>query len=211
MSNEQRLEQSTVNGGTLVIYYSRTGRTRIIAETIAHAINGKLLEITEPQVDRSGVGGYISAAYDAFFDQHREISPRKINLDSYDAVIIATPLWCWNLALPVHTLLQTHYFGHQKLVLVTTANIDIKKYDRFKDGSGTAVQNFLQRYLEGKRQKARHEIMAATANELDQFRGHFHIATQEKTDDQLRLEGSEIATKIQNLLCEKSLSTAGAQ
>jgi len=210
VSNEQQLAQST-GGRTLVIYYSRTGKTRIIADAIARELNGKVLEITEPHSDRSGARGFFSAAYDAIFDQHREIYPRKIDLDPYDTVIIATPLWSWNLALPMHTLLQTHYFGHQKLVLVTTANIDIKKYDRFKDGSGTAVQNFLQRYLEGKRQKARHEIMAATANELEQFQGHFHIATQGKTDDQLRSEGSTIATKIQTMLWAKSLSAAGAQ
>jgi F0F1-type ATP synthase delta subunit len=96
--------------------------------------------------------------------------------------------------------LQTHHFGTQKLILVTAANIDIKKYDKFKDGSGNAVQNFLQGYLEQKRIKARKEITAATSNELAQFKGHIHIETKDKTKDALQAEGMQAAEKIKIFL-----------
>lgn len=188
---------------TLIIYYSRTGNTKVIAQTIAKDIGADITEITEVSMDRNGLWGFAGAGYDAFLDRHSEIKPRKIELEPYETVIIATPIWSWNLATPIHTLLQTHHFGKQKLILVTTANIDIKKYDKFKDGSGNAVQNYLQGYLEKKRIKARKEITAATSNELAQFKGHIHIETKDKPGDALRAEGVQTAGKIRAFLASQ--------
>lgn len=207
----QTSAHDTPNSGILVLYYSRTEKTAIISETIAKETGATVIRITEPDENRAGFGGFVSAAYDAFLDRHSAISPRKIDLEPYYAVVIATPIWSWNLATPIQTLLRTHYFGKQRLILVTTANIDIKKYDTFKDGSGNAVQNFLQRYLEQKRLKARKEISAATANELEQFRGHFHIETKGKSDEQLRADGSEAAKKILSLLAADFPGLAAVQ
>lgn len=200
--SEEGMEEGNTEGGhkILLIYYSRTGKTETVARAIAQRVGAKLIRITEPQKDRSGWQGFIDAAIDAFFDRHSDIEPKKINLEPYDAVIIATPIWSWNLATPIHTLLRTNYFGKKKLVLVTTANIDIKKYDRYKDGSGTAVQRFLQRYLEEKRLKARGEIIAATANEIEWFKGHFHVETKGKSEKTLDAEGAALGTVIADML-----------
>jgi len=200
-SEDEALYVDAVNRNRmLVIYYSRTGKTQVIAESIAHAIGADIIRITEPERDRTGWQGFAEAAFDAFFDRRSDINPRKINLEPYNTVIIATPIWSWNLATPIHTLLQTNYFGTQRLILVTTANIDIKKYDRFKDGSGNAVQNFLHSYLDQKRMKARRQISAATANELEQFKGHFHLETKGKSDEQLGDEAGAVAAAIAAML-----------
>ncbi|MCX8044754.1 MAG: hypothetical protein N3B18_11610 [Desulfobacterota bacterium] len=184
----------------LLIYYSRTGKTETIAKAIARATDADVIRITEPHKDRSGWEGFLGAAIDAFFDRRSDIEPRKIDLSPYDTVIIATPIWSWNLATPIHTLLRTNYFGKKRLILVTTANIDIKKYDKYKDGSGTAVQRFLHQYLEEKRMKARREIIAATANDIEWFKGHFHVETKGKLDDVLDNEGMALGAKIASLL-----------
>jgi menaquinone-dependent protoporphyrinogen IX oxidase len=170
---------------TLIIFYSRTGITKTIAETIAKEIGADSVEIKETHSDRLGFWGFVGAGWDAFLDNHSEILPQKINLQEYDTVIIASPIWSWNFATPIHTLLQTHNFDHQKVILVTNANIDIKKYDQYKGGTGNAVQNFLEGYLKGKQKKARDEMIAATSNDPGRVRGHFHIETKNKIPEQL--------------------------
>jgi len=170
---------------TLVIYYSRTGNTKLISETIAKEMGADIVEIKEVNLDRLGFWGFAGAGWDAFLDNHSEITPRKIQLQEYDTVIIASPIWSWHFATPIRTLLQTHNFDNQKLILVTNANIDIKKYDQYKDGKGNAIQNFLEGYLKRKQKKARDEMIAATSNDPSRVKGHFHIETKNKTTDQL--------------------------
>jgi menaquinone-dependent protoporphyrinogen IX oxidase len=172
---------------TLILYYSRTGNTKLISETIAKGLGADILEIKEVGTDRAGTWGFITAGIAAFLDQHGPITPEVINLNGYKNIIIASPIWSWNLATPIHSLLLKNHFKNQKIVLVTVANIDIQKYAPYTEGKGNAIKRFLKRYLDGKKQKARDEV-ARTLNEFSQFKGHVHFAVEKKTLDQLTAE-----------------------
>lgn len=187
---------------SLVIYYSRTGNTKLISETIAKEMGADIVEIKEVRSDRLGFWGFVGAGWDAFQDTHSEILPRKIELQGYDTVIIATPIWSWHFAPAIHTLLQTHNFDNQKVILITNANIDIKKYDKFKDGKGNAVQNFLEGYLKEKQKKARDEMIAATSNDPSRVKGHFHIETKNKTPEQLTEDAHSAVVYINERLAK---------
>ena len=172
---------------TLILYYSRTGYTKLISETIAKGLGADIIEIKEVGTDRAGTWGFIAAGIAAFLDQHGPITPEVINLNGYKNIIIASPIWSWNLATPIHSLLLKNHFKNQKIVLVTVANIDIQKYAPYTEGKGNAIKRFLKRYLDGKKQKARDEV-ARTLNEFSQFKGHLHFAVEKKTVDQLTAE-----------------------
>ena len=172
---------------TLILYYSRTGYTKLISETIAKGLGADIIEIKEVGTDRAGTWGFITAGIAAFLDQHGPITPEVINLNGYKNIIIASPIWSWNLATPIHSLLLKNHFKNQKIVLVTVANIDIQKYAPYTEGKGNAIKRFLKRYLDGKKQKARDEV-ARTLNEFSQFKGHVHFAVEKKTLDQLTAE-----------------------
>ena len=172
---------------TLILYYSRTGNTKLISETIAKGLGADIIEIKEVGTDRAGTWGFITAGIAAFLDQHGPITPEVINLNGYKNIIIASPIWSWNLATPIHSLLLKNHFKNQKIVLVTVANIDIQKYAPYTEGKGNAIKRFLKRYLDGKKQKARDEV-ARTLNEFSQFKGHLHFAVEKKTVDQLTAE-----------------------
>jgi hypothetical protein len=172
---------------TLILYYSRTGYTKLISETIAKGLGADIIEIKEVGTDRAGTWGFITAGIAAFLDQHGPITPEVINLNGYKNIIIASPIWSWNLATPIHSLLLKNHFKNQKIVLVTVANIDIQKYAPYTEGKGNAIKRFLKRYLDGKKQKARDEV-ARTLNEFSQFKGHVHFAVEKKTIDQLTAE-----------------------
>ena len=75
----------------LIIYYSRTGKTKLVCDILEKHLDAHLLEIKDP-ADRSGQLGYMKSAYDAFTHRHTPIEPEKPDLSSYSFIIIASPI-----------------------------------------------------------------------------------------------------------------------
>ncbi len=91
---------------SLVVYYSRTGRTRAVAEMIADAVKGELEEIVEVGVDRRGFMGYLRAGRGGMRKEKSEIEPPKKRPADYDLVVVGTPVWGWNLVPAVRSYLS---------------------------------------------------------------------------------------------------------
>jgi flavodoxin len=169
----------SVDERSLIIYYSRTGKTKLVSEKLQENLDADLLEIKDPK-DRSGAWGYIKSSMDAFSHRHTPIEPEKIDLSSYSFIIIATPIWSWNLSTPILTLFEKNRFDGKKVVLITTANIHIMKYEQYGDDA-SFIKRFLRDYLRGKREVAVSEVK----NLGGEFIGHYHIATKEMTDKEI--------------------------
>ena len=92
-------------------------------------------------------------------------------------------MWSWNLCTPIHTLFEKNRFDGKELVLITTANIHIMKYEPYDDDA-PFIKKFLRDYLRGKRQAAATEVV----NSGGKFIGHYHFETKSKSDDQLTAE-----------------------
>jgi len=90
---------------TLVVFYSRSGTTRRIAEALAEALKCDLEEITEPN-PRTGFLGYIRSLLEARRKRPSIIAPKKHDVSSYDLVVIGTPVWAWSLSSPVRAYLM---------------------------------------------------------------------------------------------------------
>jgi flavodoxin len=163
----------------LIIYYSRTGITKLISETLQKQMNAQVIEIIDSK-DRSGAWGYVKTAYDAFNDIHAQIKPEQVDLSPYSYIIVASPIWSWNLATPIHTLFEENSFEGKKLILITNANIHIMKYEKFGEDA-SFVKRFLKDYLREKRTKAVSEVKSSGG----EFVGHYHIATKEIPDSQI--------------------------
>lgn len=89
----------------LIIYYSRTGTTRKVAELLATKLGAEIEELKDT-VDRSGAMGYLMAGKDASLKKLTKLEPLKHNLAEFELVIIGTPIWSWNLSVPVRTFLE---------------------------------------------------------------------------------------------------------
>ena len=89
----------------LVVFYSRSGTTRRIAEALAEALKCDLEEITEPN-PRTGFLGYIRSLLEARRKRPSIIAPKKHDVSSYDLVVIGTPVWAWSLSSPVRAYLM---------------------------------------------------------------------------------------------------------
>ena len=90
---------------TLVVFYSRSGTTRRIAEALSAALKCDLEEITEPR-RRTGFLGYIRSLLEASRKRPSTIAPKKRDVSSYDLVVIGTPVWAWSLSSPVRAYLM---------------------------------------------------------------------------------------------------------
>ena len=119
---------STVDGKTLVVYYSATGTTKGVAETIAQVTGGDLFEVepTKP---------YTSADLDWTDDnsrvsrEHNDESLRDVELvsttvdnwDSYDTVYIGYPIWWGIAAWPVDNFVKSNDFTGKTVIPFCTA------------------------------------------------------------------------------------------
>src|SRR5664280_1093039 len=90
---------------TLVVFYSRSGTTRRVAEALAEALKCDLEEISEPK-PRSGFLGYMRSLLEARRQRPSIIAPNKHDISSYDLVVIGTPVWAWSLSSPVRAYLM---------------------------------------------------------------------------------------------------------
>jgi flavodoxin len=78
----------------VVVYYSRTGVTRHVAERLASILKADIEEIREA-ADRSGVLGYIKAGYDAV--KHKEATLiSKHSAADRKVVVLGMPVWGFN-------------------------------------------------------------------------------------------------------------------
>ncbi len=89
---------------TLVVYYSRTGTTRKVAEIIKEKLRGDIEEITA-EANFFGLLGYMRCGFQAFYKKMPKIRAVGFDLGSYDFVVIGTPVWAGNMSSPIRTFL----------------------------------------------------------------------------------------------------------
>ena len=70
-----------------VIYYTRSGKTRLIAKSIAKQLECDLLEVADLK-DRSGIKGFIGGIIDVRRQPITEIEPSTFDFESYDLLIV---------------------------------------------------------------------------------------------------------------------------
>lgn len=121
-----------------VIYYSRTGNTRIVAETISDTFGHTIQEI-EDMKDRSGIFGFIGGMIDVRKNRTTTIKPATVNLEDYDLLFIGSPLWGMKCAPAITTFLHSGDFTNKKVVLFVTTSSRIKQtvFDEYSELIGT--------------------------------------------------------------------------
>jgi flavodoxin len=89
---------------TLVVYYSRSGNTREVAQSIAQEMQCDIEEIHDTQ-NRSGLIGWLKSAYQANRGKLTTIGPLEKDPLDYDLIVVGTPIWAGFPAVPVKTYL----------------------------------------------------------------------------------------------------------
>ena len=93
---------------TLVAYYSRTGTTRKVAQSIADSLKCDVEEIVDKK-DRNGPVGYVIGGRDAMKKSLTEIETKKDPAE-HGLVVIGTPVWAWTMCHAIRTYLTKFKF-----------------------------------------------------------------------------------------------------
>lgn len=116
-------------GKTLVVYYSASGRTKTVAETIAETAGADLFEIvpdepyTSEDLDWTNDDSRVSREHDN--ESLRDVELVKVtpdNWDSYDTILIGYPIWWGIAAWPVDNFVKGNDFSGKTVIPFCTSS-----------------------------------------------------------------------------------------
>lgn len=89
----------------LVVFYSQTGSTREVAESISKSFNCDIEEIKEKE-HRKGIFKNIIEIKDAILGNEVDICDCERDPSEYDVVIIGTPVWASHITPAIRTYIS---------------------------------------------------------------------------------------------------------
>lgn len=117
-----------------VVYFTRSGHSKRIAESIADQLNCPLIEITD-NMNWKGIIGFLRAGRATLKNKPIEIKLSQ-TLAPEDNLIVVSPVWAGNIAQPVRIFLNSKPSESVSLILTSGGPIkekavDFKRYAYF--------------------------------------------------------------------------------
>ena len=100
----------------LVIYYTRTGNTKFIADTIAAKLGADIEEVIDLK-NRQGKLSFMPAGRDAMGGKETQIAETKRTPTDYDLIIIGQPVWAGNPTPAIRTYLNKNDLSGKQVAL----------------------------------------------------------------------------------------------
>ncbi|MDR0612135.1 MAG: aldo/keto reductase [Dysgonamonadaceae bacterium] len=116
------------NGRFLVLYFSRSGNTRAVANEIKTQTDGTILEVTPTTAYPSDYNATLSRAQQEISaidnnGSYPSINTAVENFNGYDIIFICTPLWYTRMATPMQSFLNAHSqkLANKRVALAVTS------------------------------------------------------------------------------------------
>ena len=103
----------------LVVYYSRTGNTKQIAQEIAEKLDAESEEIID-KTKRSGLIGWLRSGYHAMKEKLTQIGEMERDPGNYDLLILGTPNWGGKMTPALRTYISHYKDQFNKLAYFIT-------------------------------------------------------------------------------------------
>ena len=154
----------------LVVYYSLTGKTRLVAQVIAEALNATLLEIKDTKPRKLGPLVYLIGGFAATINRGSKIYPIGVDLKQYETIFIGSPIWNSRPAPAINSFIyQTNFEGRSMIPFFTMAG----------DNSEKALAN----------------ITAKIERSQGKVAGSFAITTYRVSDEEIIARAKEVIKK----------------
>ena len=126
IADDKKDKEAIVMSKRLVAFFSASGNTKKIAQTLAEAAGADLYEIT-PRV------AYTSADLNWMDKKSRssvemkdkkirpELGGESLDIDPYDEIVLGFPIWWYVAPTIVNTFLEAYDFSGKKIVLFATS------------------------------------------------------------------------------------------
>jgi flavodoxin len=113
---------------SLVVYYSLTGKTKLVAQAIAEALNATLLEIKETKPRKPGILVYLTGGFAAVMNMGSKINPVDVDLKQYETLFIGSPNWGSRPAPAINSFIyQTNFEGRSIIPFFTMGGDNAEK------------------------------------------------------------------------------------
>lgn len=116
----QTLSADYAPSSTLVVFFSRSGNTELMARKIAELTQAHIVPIQSDR-DKIGVVGWLEALQDARKTE-AEITPSRIDLSPYDTIYIGSPIWLYSPAPQIFEFAKSNDFTGKAVVLFNSMN-----------------------------------------------------------------------------------------
>ena len=112
----------------LVVYYSLTGKTKLVAQVIAEALNATLVEIKETKPRKLGPLVYLIGGFAALMNKGSKINPIDVDLKQHERIFIGSPIWNSRPAPAVNSFIyQTNFEGRSIIPFFTMGGDNSEK------------------------------------------------------------------------------------
>lgn len=143
-------DTTSITGGILIVYFSCTGNTKSVAQTIAKATGGTLFEITAVQPYSDADLNYNDDKSRTTIEQNDKTARPQIsssieNWKQYETVFIGYPIWWGEEPRILDTFAESYDFsGKTVITFCTSASSTIDKSEQnlkeLTEGNGTWLQ-----------------------------------------------------------------------
>ena len=106
---------------TLVVFYSYTGKTKVIAENRAKEEKADILELKEKK-PRSKFNAYFSGSIAARKQRLSELQDFSADFSKYDKIIIAMPIWAGYPAPAINNIIYILPYGKEIELIMTSGS-----------------------------------------------------------------------------------------
>ena len=151
----------TGNGKSLVVYFSRTGNTKAVAEQIQSLTGSDIVELKTVVPYPSSYNDCLTQAQEEKANNARpELSTTVSNMSEYDTVYVGYPIWCYTAPMAIFTFLESYDFTGKAVIpfctsgstSITESVTDIRSLcsganvlDGFRAGGSETVEDWLTR------------------------------------------------------------------
>ena len=105
---------------SLVVFFSRSGRTRKAALDLAARLGADAEELKEKGTNRAGVMGYLRSGRDALRKREVELEPPARDPAAYDLVVVGSPVWAFTLCPAARSFLARYGGAIRRAAFLST-------------------------------------------------------------------------------------------
>jgi flavodoxin len=103
---------------TLIVYYSHTGNSGLVAGTLRDALKGETLELKlADDKERKGLAVYVWGGKQVFSHARPPLKPYRADWEKYGLIIIGGPVWAGSPAPALVTFLDETRIRGKKIAL----------------------------------------------------------------------------------------------
>jgi flavodoxin len=104
----------------LVVYYSLTGKTHVVAQTLARELGADVRRVEDVEKQEVTFWFIVKNGFAARRGVESKIKPIDTSFQGYDRVFVGSPVWGWSPSTPINAFIAKADFTGKEVILFMT-------------------------------------------------------------------------------------------